>query len=193
MGNSHRRYRAFCNSTQALVAALGERDAHTREHADRVIALAERLGRACDLNDHELLVLKLAAALHDIGKIGIPDHILLKPGRLDADEWTVMRTHPERGARILRASGLDVAEEIARVVERHHEHYDGSGYPGGLKGSEIPIAARIVLIADAYDAMVSTRPYHRPRSIREVMEVLEADAGVKSDPELFARFARLAH
>jgi len=193
MGKSLRRYRAFCNSTQTLVAALGERDAYTREHADRVIAIAVKLGQACDLSEHELLVLKLAAALHDVGKIGIPDHILLKPGRLDADEWSIMRTHPERGARILRASGLDVAEDIAKVVERHHEHFDGSGYPGGLKGSEIPVAARIVLIADAYDAMASTRPYHRSRSTREVMDVLEADVGIKSDPDLFARFARLPH
>lgn len=193
MGQSHRRYLAFCNSTQALVAALGERDSYTREHADRVITLAEELGRACGLSEQELVVLRLAAALHDIGKIGIPDNILHKPGKLDADEWVVMRTHPERGARILRATGLDVAEAIAEAVACHHEHFDGSGYPAGRRGEEIPVAARIVLIADAYDAMATPRPYHRPRSHAEVMAVLAADVGIKSDPAVFAKFAHLAH
>ena len=186
-----RRYVALCNSTRALVAALAERDTHTREHADRVIQLADQIGRACDLTEEELLVLRLAAALHDIGKIGIPDHILLKPGTLNPDEWTVMRTHPERGARILRASGLTVAEPVAAAVSCHHEHFDGSGYPRGLRGTEIPMAARIVLVADAYDAMASPRPYHRSRQHTDVMRILEGDVGVKSDPDIFSRFARL--
>ena len=193
MDNIVRRPDALDASTQALWAALAARDAHTQEHADRVIDLALRLARACALTEEEVRTVQLTAALHDVGKIGIPDHVLLKPGRLDADEWVIMRSHARTGALLLRATGLPDLENIAAAVERHHEHFDGSGYPDGLRGEEIPIASRIVLICDTYDAMASPRPYHRARDHEKVMEVLEADAGVKSDPELFRIFRHLVH
>lgn len=193
MDDNDRRLDALCASTRTLTAALSARDAHTQEHADRVIGLAIRLARACALSEQEVRTVRLTAALHDVGKIGIPDHILLKPGRLDAEEWVIMRTHARTGAHLLRATGLPDLEDIASAVERHHEHFDGSGYPDGLRGEQIPIAARIVLICDAYDAMASPRPYHRARTHGEVMTVLESDVGVKSDPALFRLFSGLPH
>lgn len=193
MDHTDSRLDALCASTRTLTAALAARDAHTQEHADRVIDLAVRLARACALNDQEIRTVRLAAALHDVGKIGIPDHVLLKPGRLDADEWVIMRTHARTGAQLLRATGLPDFDDIAAAVERHHEHFNGSGYPDGLRGEDIPVASRIVLICDTYDAMASPRPYHQARDHARVMEVLEADSGVKSDPQLFRLFCRLLH
>jgi HD-GYP domain-containing protein (c-di-GMP phosphodiesterase class II) len=173
---------------KTLIAALNERDGLTREHSDRVVTLAQELGRRCGLSERELRLLGLAAAMHDIGKIGIPDHILLKPGGFDAGEWAVMKSHAVRGERILNSIDSEGMGEVAVVVRHHHEHYDGSGYPDSIAGETIPILSRILSIVDSYDAMATPRPYHRARSVGEVMSILEQERGAKHDPAVLKRF-----
>jgi putative nucleotidyltransferase with HDIG domain len=173
---------------RTLITTLDERDGHTREHSDRVATLAGDLGRACRLSQRELRLLRLAGAMHDIGKIGIPDQILRKPGRFSADEWQVMQSHAVRGERILRSIGIDGMDEVATVVRHHHERYDGSGYPDGFAGEDIPALARILSIADSYDAMAMPRPYHPARTHEEVMATLATEESGKHDPAILALF-----
>ncbi len=172
----------------SLSAALGERDAQTGLHSDRVIELSLALGARIGLDAEELAVLSLGARLHDIGKIGIPDHILNKPGNFLQAERDAMCQHPLIGERILRASHDARAQQAAEIVRHHHEAFDGSGYPDRLEGTAIPLYARIVSIADNYDAMAVDRPYHPGRPHREIIEILSGvDAG-KFDPDLLHAF-----
>ena len=175
----------------ALTIALDERDTATRDHCDRVSGLALELGRSVGLTTDELRCLRLAARLHDIGKIGIPDDVLKKQGRLTDAEWVVMKSHSARSARIVLASDLDEAELIAQVVRHHHERYDGQGYPDGLSGESIPVLSRIVAIVDTYDAMARLRHYGAPATHREIMEELERVSGTQHDPRLREKFAQL--
>jgi len=168
--------------TIALIRALRERDDNTGGHSDRTRVLAIELGRACRLSAADLDTLSLAAHLHDLGKIGIPDSVLLKPGRLDADELQVMRTHPQRGYDILVSIPDAQVAAVAHVVLHHHEGFDGNGYPNGLRGEQIPAMSRIIAIADSYDAMATVRPYHKPRTHAEIMKLMfDGEAG-KYDP-----------
>jgi len=177
--------------TRALSVALGYRDLHTRLHSDRVLALCEAMGAQAGLSTHERGILRIAATFHDVGKIGIPDQILLKPGRLDEVETRAMQTHAELGASIVRATELEGAEEVARVIRNHHEHWDGSGYPDGLAGAEIPLCSRIIGIADSYDAMAQERSYHPAKRHGEIMEILRDETGRKHDPELTRLFSEM--
>ncbi|MFJ5445469.1 HD-GYP domain-containing protein [Methylobacillus methanolivorans] len=184
----------LAESAQALFLALDERDAYTHQHCDRVSLLAREIGMACSLSQQELNLLAFGARFHDIGKIGIPDSVLLKPGPLDAEEWSIMKMHPVKGERLFRNTLHPYADEIAHIIRHHHECFDGSGYPDGLSGSNIPLASRILLIADAYDAMATTRPYHRARNHGEIIETLATEEGIKTDPNILARFMRvIAH
>lgn len=178
------RLSAFCTSLQF-------RDENTFMHCGRTCALALELGRFCSLNSRELRALVLAATVHDIGKIGIPDRVLLKPGRFEPDEWEVMKTHPEIGCRILSTIQLDGVGNIATAVLHHHECWDGSGYPAGLTGEDIPVLSRIISIADSYDAMATTRPYHRPKAHRAIMKIMLEESVGKYDPNIGDRFAKL--
>ncbi|MFL6227516.1 MAG: HD-GYP domain-containing protein [Pyrinomonadaceae bacterium] len=178
--------RAFLSS---LLIALKTRDADTYGHSARVVVLSSVLGRACGLAPSHLRVLELGALLHDIGKIGVPDAILRKPGKLDRREWAKMRRHPRDGRRILR--GLSFLEEAARVVLQHHESWDGTGYPAGLKGEEIDLNARILAVADAFDAMVTKRPYRPARSFEAAVEELDKCAGKQFDPRAVEAFHRV--
>ena len=173
---------------QALIAAVDERDRHTGEHCRRVCVLAVELGRRVGLEAPSLDLLHQAAALHDLGKIGIPDMVLLKPGRLDDDEWEVMRSHAERGARLITAAGLHNAAALAQVVRHHHEHVDGSGYPDALRGDAIPLLSRIVALADSYDAMCEPRAYRDALPPAQALEMMRGERGVKFEHELFALF-----
>lgn len=177
--------------TAAVQRALEERDGNTSAHSSRACALAVELGRALGLLPDELRVLELAAMLHDVGKIGIPDRILLKPGRLDDDEMRVMRTHPRRGYDILAAIPDPQITEVASAALYHHEAYDGSGYPDGLSGDDIPELARIVAVVDAYDAIAAARPYHPSRPHAQVMRILRDENGGKYDPEVLSMFSRI--
>lgn len=182
-------YTAISSYSRVLARALDERDGTTRRHCDRVVELCGAFGRACMLEARELRRLRLAAALHDIGKIGVPDCVLLKPGNLDGEEWKEMQSHPERGQRIVLAIGIEGVEEIAFAVRHHHENVDGSGYPDGLRGEDIPYAARMLAIADAYDAMGVPKPYQHRRGHEQIMNILDDESGRKFDPYLLSRFA----
>src|SRR4030066_333655 len=170
----------------SLKKALEERDYETEEHAERLIRLSELLGKKINLDIIELNKLKLLAMLHDIGKISIPDNIVLKPGKLTPEEWEVMKKHSEIGHRIAESSP-DLAQ-IAPGILYHHERWDGSGYPSGLKGGRIPIISRILSIVDAYDAMISDRPYRKGMSEEKALKELERCAGTQFDPYLVEKF-----
>lgn len=170
----------------SLKKALEERDYETEEHANRLIKLSELLGKKINLDIIELNKLKLLAMLHDIGKISIPDNIILKPGKLTPEEWDVMKKHSEIGHRIAESSP-DLAQ-IAPGILYHHEKWDGSGYPSGLKGGRIPIISRILSIVDAYDAMISDRPYKKGMPEEKALKELERGAGTQFDPYLVEKF-----
>lgn len=174
---------------ERLAIAAEYRDDVTGKHTQRVGQTAVLLARALGLPEDQVALIRRAAPLHDVGKIGIPDHILLKPGKLTAEEFEVMKTHTTIGARILSGSRfplLQMAEEIALT---HHECWDGTGYPQGLKGDATPLAGRIVAVADAYDAMTNDRPYRRALSSREAWGILWDGAGTQWDGTVVEAFA----
>ena len=175
----------------ALVSALDAREHDTELHSWRVRAYAVRIAQRMKLPESERRVIEQAALLHDIGKIGVPDHILLKPGPLTETEWEVMRRHAEIGHRIL--SAVPSFEEVATVVLAHHEHYDGSGYPRGLQNIQIPQGARVFAVADAYDALTSSRPYRDAASIQDALRVIENERGKYFDPSVVDAFLRMTH
>lgn len=170
----------------ALARGAEAKDTDTGDHVVRVQLLAEELARASGMDAERAADIGWSAMLHDVGKLHVPDRILLKPGPLSADEWEIMRRHPVWGAEILaQGEGFEVARRIARW---HHENIDGSGYPDGLRGERIPLEARIVRIADAFDAMTHTRPYQAARSVEWALEELARYAGSQFDPELASLF-----
>jgi HD-GYP domain-containing protein (c-di-GMP phosphodiesterase class II) len=174
-----------------LLGALRERDENTFHHCDRTCALCVQTGRMFGLSSQDLAILRRAAELHDIGKIGIPDRVLLKPGRLDDEELAVMRTHSRRGHEMLASIQDDRVVPIATIVLHHHEAVDGNGYPEGLRGEDIPVLARILSIVDSYDAISSARPYHAPKSHAQVMRMLHEEQGRKYDPYVLATFSKI--
>jgi putative nucleotidyltransferase with HDIG domain len=155
---------------RALVGAIEAKDSYTEQHSKRVTALAVAIAEEMNCSQEELAALRFAGHLHDIGKIGIRDNILLKPGRLDKDEYAMVRAHPVIGQSIVRHLGLLPLEQD--IIRHHHEAWDGSGYPDGLAGEQIPLLSRILAVADAYDAMTSDRPYRRAKSRRDSVEEL---------------------
>jgi two-component system cell cycle response regulator len=170
-----------------LVAALEERDPDLGQHLNDVGDLAALVGRRLGLETAEADGLRHAARLHDIGKLAIPDEIIRKPAPLDTEEWTFMRQHPVIGERILATA--PALGEAAHIVRSSHERFDGSGYPDGLRGREIPLAARIVAVCDAFDAMIGPRPYRNGISVERALAELTACAGTQFDPEVVAAFA----
>ncbi|MHC4714147.1 MAG: HD-GYP domain-containing protein [Planctomycetota bacterium] len=173
-------------SLMALVAALDAREHETERHSERVMAYAVQLGRRLAMSPQELRLVRLTALLHDVGKIGVPDHVLLKRGSLDKSEWSLMQRHPETALRILRS--VPSLREAARVVYCHHERYDGKGYPRGLKGTEIPFVARVFAVADTFDALTSDRPYRKRLDCEAARELIRKEAGKALDPEVVDAF-----
>lgn len=180
------RHAIVCSFNQLLDL----KDFDTGVHCTRLAEWAVRVGRDLGLGEEELQALEQAAILHDIGKVAISESILNKPGKLTGEERAVMQRHSEFGWAILRV--VPGFERVSLVVLHHHEAYDGSGYPAKLKGSEIPISARIVALIDAFDAMISERPYRAGLPIAEAIRRLEAGAGTQFDPALVPRFTALA-
>jgi putative nucleotidyltransferase with HDIG domain len=174
---------------KALAASLETRDAETHGHSERVVRFSLRLGQELGLEQDKMRALEFGALLHDIGKIGVPDAILRKPGPLTEDEWSRMRQHPMLGQKILR--GIEFLEGAARVVAQHHEKWDGSGYPLGLSGEEIDLNARIFAVADTFDAVVSNRVYRNGKSYDVALAELKAHAGEQFDPEVVKAFERV--
>ncbi|HZS77977.1 MAG TPA: amino acid permease [Ktedonobacteraceae bacterium] len=172
---------------QALTAAAAARDLSTYTHAYRLVQLALSVGRQLALSEEEMHLLRLGAILHDIGKIGIPDAILHKPGPLTDEEWAVMKEHPEIGRRILEELG-GTFRALASLVVAHHERWDGTGYPYGLAGTDIPLGARILTVVDAFDAMTSQRPYRKPMPIEAARTELQRCSGTQFDPEVVNAF-----
>jgi putative nucleotidyltransferase with HDIG domain len=160
---------------EALSATVDARDTYTAGHSRRVRELAFAIGRELNLSTEELETLNQAALLHDIGKIAVPDSVLLKQGALDAGEWLLMRAHPQEGARIIEKLGY--LEEVVPAIRHHHERLDGQGYPDGLTGDAIPLAARIIHVADALDAMTTQRVYRDAMSLEQAREELRRGSG----------------
>src|SRR5881394_3218607 len=176
--------------TLLRLARAGEfRDEETGNHLIRMSRYSRLIANALGLEHDETETIELAAPLHDIGKIGIPDGILLKPAKLDATEWDVMRRHPVIGHEILKGSASKYVRMGALIAFGHHEKYDGSGYPNGLVGDHIPLCARIVAIADVYDALTSLRPYKSAWTSERAFEYVAAQAGRHFDPRLVDAFA----
>lgn len=169
---------------------LAERDPHTEEHSNSLQNLAVSLGQEIGLSESKLKDLRLLALLHDIGKIGIPDSILYKPGKLSPEEWEKMKEHSEIGYRIAREYDRGLPA-IAEEILSHHEWWNGKGYPRGLKGEKIPLLARIISIVDAYNVMLSDRPYKKAMSKQEAIEEVKRCAGTQFDPYLAKRFLKI--
>ena len=180
---------SYESTLQALVTALDFRDNETQGHSYRVVEYAVEVARQMGLAESEITWVRRGAILHDVGKIGVPDAILRKPGKLDADEWAEMRKHPEMGYRMLRhipflAPALD-------IVLCHQERFDGTGYPQGLKGEEIPLGARIFSVVDTFDAMTSDRPYRAALTIQDARDEIERFRGIQFDPNVADAFLRI--
>ena len=185
------REKTMLDTIAALAATLEMRDGTTGEHILRTQELAGSIADVLQLSPERGRVVRYAAVLHDIGKVGIPDAILNKPGSLDDDEWDFMRRHPKIGADVVgRIEGL---EEISAVVLAHHERYDGRGYPAGLRATDIPMEARIIAVVDTYDAMTNDRPYRLALSHEEALAELAACAGSQFDPDVVGALMSVMH
>jgi len=171
----------------SLARAVEAKDTTTQDHCDRLMKLTAAFGRHLGLNERQLYALERASILHDVGKIGIPDKILLKPSKLTEKEWEIMKTHPVLGEEICHP--LRSLSDVCPIIRHHHEKWDGTGYPDGLVGESIPYLARIFQIIDAFDAMMSERPYKKPFTFEETIRLLEEEAknGFR-DPELTKKF-----
>jgi putative nucleotidyltransferase with HDIG domain len=183
--------KTYDQTLKALMSALDARDRETEGHSVRVSRLACLLGEKIGLNSDQLKALERGALLHDIGKIGISDSILHKPGKLTEDEWKIMRMHPEIGARIVER--IPFLQESMAVVRYHHERWDGSGYPLGIRGDEIPIHARIFAVVDVFDALTSNRNYRKKSTPQEALQYLREHAGILFDRQIVEALAELPY
>lgn len=177
---------AYQHTLAALIRALDAREKEVGSHSERVMSYACLLAQAAGIEGEQRVILGKGALLHDIGKIGVSDNILLKPGKLDRAEWEMMRQHPSVGYEIL--SGIGYFAEAAELVLSHHECYDGAGYPNRLRGEAIPISARIFTLVDTLDAMTSDRPYRKAQTFRSACDEISRCSGHQFDPELVELF-----
>lgn len=175
----------------SLAGAIDAKDPYTKGHSTSVSRYAEALARAVNLPETEVERIKIGALLHDVGKIGIPESVLKKPGKLDDEEWEIMKQHPTIGAEKVLAPN-EALRDLIPIVKYHHERLDGKGYPEQLKGNEIPLAARIVSVADAYHALVSDRPYRKGMPIEKACAILKEGAGIQWDSDLVRQFISIA-
>ena len=183
------------DSRLEIVSRLGKaaeyKDNETGMHVVRMSHYSELLAKELGMDDHYCEVLLNASPMHDIGKIGIPDRVLLKPGKLDHDEWQVMKSHTTMGAAILEGGESELLKMSQTIAITHQEKWDGSGYPNGLKGEEIPLEGRIVAIADVFDALTSVRPYKKAWTVEEAVKLIEQESGKHFDPKLVPLFIKI--
>jgi putative nucleotidyltransferase with HDIG domain len=170
----------------SLVGAIEARDPYTKQHSTRVKRISLTLAREIGFSQGDLNILEVAASLHDIGKIGIPDHILLKPGKLTAEEYEIVKRHPAIGADII--SHFNLWGQERELIVHHHERWDGKGYPHGLAGAEIPVLARLISVVDAFDAMTSDRSYRKKLSDETALDIIAENAGSQFDPDMARAF-----
>ena len=180
----------FLSTVKSLVSAIDAKDEYTRHHSTRVTEFTLKIAATMGFSEKELGELELASLLHDIGKIAVPESILNKPGKLTEAEFALIKEHPARGEAILRP--VIELKEMGRIVRAHHERYDGSGYPDKLKGREIPLAARIMAIADTYDSITSERPYRKAATHRYAVKEIISGSGTQFDPEVVEHFLEIA-
>jgi HD-GYP domain-containing protein (c-di-GMP phosphodiesterase class II) len=173
----------------ALVAALAAKDPDTSAHTERCSWYAAKLAAELGLKDDETSIVRLASLLHDVGKLAVPDEVLCKPGPLNEEEWAQMKRHPASALHVL--SQIHSVADATPAILHHHEHYNGSGYPDGLAGKEIPIASRILLVTDAFDAMTTDRPYRKAMSIEVAVDELKRNSGTQFDPMVVEAFLRI--
>jgi len=181
--------RAYIDTLSALTSAIDAKDSYTRGHSERVTELSIKLASYYGVEPEEVEKIKLGGLLHDIGKIGIHEGILNKPGRLDDQEFEIIKSHPDLGVRIL--GKVEFLESIVPIIRYHHERYDGKGYPEGLSGDKIPLLARIVSVVDTFDAMTTDRPYRKAMDIDAALAEIERCSGSQFDPEIAAHFVRM--
>lgn len=182
---------AYKDMIDRLGNAAEFRDNETGEHIKRLSYSCALLSKHMGMNKSKQELIFYASKMHDIGKIGIPDNILLKPARLDEKEWEIMKTHTVIGARILSGSTSELLEVSRLIALTHHEKWDGSGYPRGISGEEIPISGRITAVCDVFDALISARPYKKPWSIEDALAEIERLKGKAFDPELVELFIKI--
>ena len=183
-------YRNYRATLRGLARTLEARDIETRGHSDRVVAYSMRLGSEMGLSSNELIALEQGALLHDIGKVGVPDAVLLKPSSLTTEEWVRMRAHVDQGLRII--DGVEFLSGARFVIGQHHEKYDGTGYPNKLRGDGIHIHARIFAVADAFDAIRSDRPYRAAQSHEIACEEIAQGSGAQFDPKVVSAFMSIS-
>ena len=176
----------FVSTVTSLATAIEAKDPHTRGHSERVAHICLSIANKMKLSFEEKERLHIAALLHDIGKIGIPEEILKKPAKLSNDEWIIVKEHPDKGADILKP--IKQLQDILPIIRHHHERYGGAGYPDGLKDGDIPLGSRIIAIADNFDAMASTRPYRRPMKRNVAVEEIIRCKGTQFDPQIVDSF-----
>ena len=180
-------------ASHCLGAAIDAKDPHTLRHSEEVAELGLLIAETLDLSARDTRVLHIAAHLHDVGKIGVPTHILRKPGPLDAAEAARLREHPALGANLVRSIlAIPDSEAVARAIQAHHERLDGSGYPGGLRGQAIPLAARVIAVADSLSAMVADRPYRAGRPFEAALAEIIHYSGSLYDPDVVSALSRRA-
>ena len=177
---------AYLDMVQTLRYTVEAKDTYTRGHSDRVSEYSVLIGEKLGLPEEQIKTLRVGGLFHDIGKIGIPDSILLKPGKLTDDEYSEIKNHPAIGAHILGSA--KIFQDIIPIVKHHHEKYDGNGYPSRLKGEEIPYLARIAAVADTFDAMTSRRSYRGPIDVEQVKEEIKRCEGTQFDPQIAEAF-----
>jgi PAS domain S-box-containing protein len=177
--------RSYNDTIMAITAAMDAKDSYTRGHSERVRDIAMSIGDKLELPSDSLKKLSYAALLHDIGKIGVSDLLLTKKSGLTKEEYEEVKMHPVIGGKLV--AGIELLKDVAPIIAAHHEHYDGSGYPNGLKGDDIPVEARIIAVADAYEAMISDRPYRKAYNIKDVLRRLDEASGSQLDPLIIAK------
>ena len=181
--------KAYLESIETLRYTVEAKDSYTRGHSDRVSAFSVLIGKYLGLSENDLRILKIGGLFHDIGKIGVPDSVLLKEGKLTDNEYSEIKNHPSIGKQIL--SNATIFKDMIPIVYHHHEKYDGTGYPEGLKGNEIPYLARITAVADTFDAMTSNRSYRKALPLDVVRSEIERCSGTQFDPDIAKVFLEI--